>query len=334
MDTIRRATNIQSDSLPAPVYEATANSTYSGNDGDYMDAAHHRSLELAAGTIALSFSVANLLGEKAIFSKDGSGYEDGGHLIAWIKDGKLIVRQQSDSKTERLEVPDMILTANQTSHLGVTFGDEGLKVWLNGEPVAAEPEFKQGIDANDRSLVIGGSRAWRDSDAKDAHSLFEGEIGNVMIFDSELGEAQMLALTEAVDPTLDNPARMAAMMEDMLPVLGDMHHGSETLKEILMDYGATEHGHLTDMPAMQMGTAGADNSTSGPGADGINGGMGNGAINGEHGSDILQGGFASPAEALANFSRRGDTVVFQDQNVRTVFEETNLTEITSDMLLT
>ena len=115
---------MQSDSLPAPVYEATANRTYSGNDGDYMDAGHHNSLELAAGTIALSFSVANLPGEKAIFSKDGSGYENGGHLTAWVKDGKLIVRQQSDSKTEWLEVPDMILTANQTYHLGVTFGDE------------------------------------------------------------------------------------------------------------------------------------------------------------------------------------------------------------------
>ena len=126
---------------------------------------------------------------------------------------------------------------------------------------------------------------------------------------------------------------MAAMLEDPLPVLGDMHHGYETLKEILRSYGATEHGHMTDMPAMQLGTAGVDNSTSGPDADGINGGMGNGANDGEHGSDILQGGYASPAEALANFSRQGDTVVFQDQNVRTVFEETKLGEITSDLLL-
>ena len=143
-------------------------------------------------------------------------------MTAWVKDGKLIVRQQSDSQTEWLEVPDLIVTANQTYYLGVNSGDEGLKVWLNSEPAVAKPEFNQDIDAND----------------------------------SAPGEAQMLVLTEAVDPTLDNPARMAAIPEDQLPVLGAIHHGSETLKEILMGYGATVNGHLTDMPAMQMRTTG------------------------------------------------------------------------------
>ena len=65
----------------------------------------------------------------------------------------------------------------------------------------------------------------------------------------------------------------------------------------------------------------------------VNGGIGNDAIDGGNGNDILQGRYASAAEALTNFSQQGDTVVFQDQNVRSVFEETNLNEISPDLSL-
>ena len=276
-----------------PVYEDTDNRTYTGQSGDYMDVGHSAPLELTEGTISLSFSASQLSGERAIISKDGKGFENGGHLTVYVIDGTLVVRQQSDSETEWLKVPDLVLSANTTYHLAVTFGDEGLKVWLNGELVAAEPQFKQGMEDNDRSLVIGGSRAWRDSDDKDAHSLFEGEIGNVLIFDEQLGESDMLALTQAVDPALDDAARMDAMMEDLLPVLGDIHHGSDTLKEIMAEYGADEHGHLSSMPTLQMGTDGDDDLTGGADADGINGGMGNDQIDGAGGDDILQGDYGN-----------------------------------------
>jgi hypothetical protein len=273
----------------APVFQAETTRTYSGTEGDYLDVGHSTGLELQNGTIALSFSVDTLPGEKAIFAKDGQGFEDGGHLMAIVQDGKLIIRQQSVTETEWLKVPDLILTADQTYHLGVTFGEGGLMVWLDGALVAAEPTFTQGIDMNDRSLVIGGSRAWRDSDDKDAHSLFEGEIGNVMVFGTALGGAEMRALANAVDPALDDPAAMAAAMETLLPTLGDLHHGSETLTQMMAQYGVSGHGHIMPMLMLQTGTNGADDLTGGAGRDGINAGMGNDLVDGGAGDDVLQG---------------------------------------------
>ncbi|MEM8849162.1 MAG: hypothetical protein AAGE03_03920, partial [Pseudomonadota bacterium] len=66
--------------LPSPVLQRLENKVYSGDPGDYMDVGHHGSLELASGTISLSFSVSGLAGEKAILAKDGRGHEEGGHL--------------------------------------------------------------------------------------------------------------------------------------------------------------------------------------------------------------------------------------------------------------
>ncbi len=287
------AEDVNVDRLPDAVFAIAGTTAFSGQEDDYMDAGHHASLELTSGTISLSFSTAWLPGDKALISKDGSGREDGGHLTVWIKDGTLVVTQESADKTEWLKVPNLVLTQDKTYQLAVTFGEDGLEVWLDGALVAAEPTWKQGIDMNDRSLVIGGSRAWRDSDSRDAHSLFEGEIGNVMVFDQQLGEGQMQALAAAIDPSLDDAAVMAARMEDLMPVLGDMHHGSDTLKELLMSYGATHHGHLGTMPQMQMGTHG-DNTLNGTAAaDAINGHGGDDAINGAGGDDFLQGGYGN-----------------------------------------
>ena len=279
--------------VPDAVFAIAENNSFSGEEEDYMDAGHHAALSLASGTVSLSFSVADLPGDKAIISKDGSGREDGGHFTVWVKDGTLVVTLESDSRTEWLKVPDLVLTQDKTYHLGLTFGEDGLEIWLDGALVAAEPDWKQGIELNDRSLVIGGSRAWRSSDSQEAHSLFEGEIGNVMIFDDQLDAPQMQALATAIDPSLDDAAVMAQMMEDLMPVLGDMHHGSETLKDILMSYGATEHGHLDPMPAMQMGSAGDNNLTGTATADGLDGKDGNDVLNGAGGDDFIQGGYGN-----------------------------------------
>ena len=92
---------------------------------------------------------------QALFSKDGSGYEDGGHITAYLCNNQLYIRQQSDNKSEYLKVQNVEIAANTTYHLAVSFGDDGLMVYLNGALVAAEPEFKQGIDMNERALVDG-----------------------------------------------------------------------------------------------------------------------------------------------------------------------------------
>ena len=192
-------------------------------------------------------------------------------------------------------MPDLVLNAHQNYHFALSFGPTGLQVWLDGQLVAAEPEFRQGLAVNDHALVIGGSRAWRSSDNDPAHSLLKGEIGDVMIFDKPLNTANKVKLAGAVDPTLGDSAAMAAAVANLAPLLTQVHHASDTLKAILAEYGIDAHGHFAAPLAMQ--TLGkADNIVDGSaGADGIDAGRGGNVVSGLDGDDVLQGGYGDDA---------------------------------------
>ena len=273
-----------------PDYAIVGPHTLSGNDGEYLDAGHVEALEMSRGTVSLSFSLDQLAGDMALISKD-SGGRNAGDFTVWVKDGTLIVTFESRHETEYLKVPELVLNAHQTYHFALSFGPTGLQVWLDGQLVAAEPEFKQGLGVNDNALVIGGSRAWRSSDDDPAHSLVKGEIGDVMVFDQALNTANMVKLAGAADPALGDSAAMAAAMTNLAPYLSQVHHASDTLKEILADYGIDAHGHFS--APLQMTSLGSSDHTydGSAGADGINGGRGNDVISGLDGDDVLQGGY-------------------------------------------
>ena len=272
-----------------PVFSAPRTRELTGTSGDYLDIAHKASLALANATISLSFALDRLPGDYALVSKDGNG-RSAGDFTVWVKDGTLVVTQDSAGATEYLKVPDLVLEAQTTYQFALSLGKDGLMIWLNGALVAAEPQFKQGIATNSHPLVVGGSRAWRDSDSDAAHSLFKGSIGDLRIFDKQLGEADMQALAAEVDPALAMGAGMQAAMADLAPVFGQLHHGSDTLKEILADYGVSAHGHLMQ-PLKMVSKGGADHELRGSkAADGLDGGGGDDVVKGGGGADVLQGG--------------------------------------------
>ena len=275
-----------------PVVAIPGSTEFSGEDGDYMNVGHHKGMDTGRATVALSFSLDQLPGEVALISKDGNG-RAAGDFTLWVKDGTLIVTQESGTETEWLKVPNLVLSAETKYHVALSMGKDGLQIWLDGQLVAAEPQFKQGLGGNDHPLVIGGTRAWRSNDTDSAHSLFKGTIGDVMVFDRQLGEKDMMSLASEANPMGAMHSGMHAAMAELAPVLDQLHHGSDTLKEILSDYGASEHGHL--MRELKMVSKGnADHEVKGrKGDDGIDGGGGDDQISGGGGDDVLQGGYGN-----------------------------------------
>ncbi|MEL6619456.1 MAG: LamG-like jellyroll fold domain-containing protein [Pseudomonadota bacterium] len=262
-----------------------------GNNGDAIDVGHHAGLSLPNGTISLTFSLDKLYGTMALISKDLEG-NGAGQFTVWVKDGQLIMNMEDGTGYEWLKVPMLILDDGQDYALSVSFGDDGLMVWLDGKLVAAEPEFKQGIDANDASLVIGGTRAWRDAD-EDAHSEMDGTIGNVMIFDTQLSTDDVVKVTGAVDPMLGHLAAHHAQMADLAPAFTQLHGASDTFLEILGDYGVSHHGHMMHEVAMKTANY-RDNGMKGTGiADGMDGGAGDDVMRGRGGDDVMQGGYGN-----------------------------------------
>ncbi|KMW57776.1 Alkaline phosphatase [Candidatus Rhodobacter oscarellae] len=274
-----------------PVYAIAGTQHYDGWDGEYMDAGHMAALNLASGTLSLSFNLDGTIGDFALISKDNRDKNEG-EFTVWVQDGTLKIVIEEDGVSKSLRVPDMTLEAGVDYQLAVSFGADGLSIWIDGQLVAAEPEFTGGIDGNDSSLVIGGSRAWT-SQENDAHSEFRGEIGNVNFYDAQLGEADMLALASSVGATGASASAMANMMDALQPSFAQGHHASDTFIDLMQDYGLSGHGHFMNPLAMQTGGMAGNSLTGTAAADGINGMAGDDAIDGLGGNDVLQGGYGN-----------------------------------------
>nr|WP_319386451.1 LamG-like jellyroll fold domain-containing protein [uncultured Roseibium sp.] len=283
----------RSTTVPSPVFAIAGATEFSGEKGDYLDAGDAEALSLAAGTIALTFNADHVWGQQALFSKDGSGYDDGGHLTVWLKDGRIIVRQQTDDSTEYLKVPDLTIEKDTDYHFAVSFGEDGLNVHVNGQLWAAEPEMKQGMDMNERSFLVGASGAWRSSDSQTAHQQFNGTISNVMVFDEQLGGEAMAALAGEVDPAFEADALAALAQDDLMPAFQQLHHGSDEAKALAMAYGFNHMGEMTSGAAYQEGTDQGETIEGTEQDDAINAGLGDDTVNGKDGNDILQGSYGN-----------------------------------------
>ncbi len=276
-----------------PVFEISGPTTFSGEREDYLDAGHEQAMEIARGTIALAFNADSVWDSKTLFSKDGSGYENGGHLTVSIVNGVLKVRQQTADRSVHLDFWDLRINPGEDYHLAVSFGEDGLKVYLDGQLLGAEPEIKQGWTTNDRSLLIGADGRYRSDDGQDPVNPFDGTISDVQIYDQQLEPMEIATLASQVDADKGAAAMHSLMMEELFPAFTQLHHGSDTAKAMALAYGISEHGHLTRDVAMQAGTGSADTLTGAAGDDALLGRRGNDVLNGAGGNDLLQGGYGN-----------------------------------------
>ena len=100
--------------------------------GGHIEIEHSDDLALTDGTIALTFTADRVDGKQALFSKDASGNQDGGHLTAFVYDGRIKVRLQSADGEVWLRTAEGSVEAGAEHHLTVTFGDDGFWVYLDG----------------------------------------------------------------------------------------------------------------------------------------------------------------------------------------------------------
>ncbi|GHA44906.1 hypothetical protein GCM10008927_07280 [Amylibacter ulvae] len=277
-----------------PIFTAESPRTYTGASGGYMDVGRDRSMETANTTIALTFSVSQFNGTMALVSRDSDGRDTGGGFTVWVnEDGELIVTQDSRDATAWVRVPDLELGRNDDHHLAVSFGDDGIMIYLDGELVAADPEFAQGVDSNRNGFVVGATRAWRDEQTDDAHSIFYGTIGDVAVFDSQLSTDDIAGLAAISDADLGDAALDGLAMSNLMRAFDQIHHASENFQEIADRFGFSMHnGYERDL-VMQTGNGRDNTLDGGSDADGLNGGYGNDALFGGQGHDVLQGNYGN-----------------------------------------
>ncbi len=162
---------------------------------DYLEVAHQADYEVHNGSIALTFSAAEVGTRMALFSKDASGYASGGHITAFLRDGYVEVRLQSTDQSVTLRSKFPLIRAGQSHHLAVTFGEEGFRLYVDGHLEALKEEFTVGLENNQERLAI-GANIWARSDYRPTWSddHFAGTIDDFAIYDRALTRAEVAAL--------------------------------------------------------------------------------------------------------------------------------------------
>ena len=230
---------------------------------------------------------------QTFISKDQSGTDDGGHFRLGQDEGKLFVRiaPGNGDRNSKWETEEEVLTEGEWAHVAVTFGTNGIQVYVNGtlidggqfETVEGREDFegyKAGfLIANDNPWIIGADTyRVEDTDAagiiatdEDFDDFLEGAVAGVGFWggyspDDALNAAQVQALATSGPGVLGT-----AFKPDPVPLGDDVITG---------DAGADTID----------GGAGNDTISGGSENDMVDAGYGNDTVSGDSGDDTLDGG--------------------------------------------
>ncbi|MFV1965127.1 MAG: DUF4347 domain-containing protein [Pirellulaceae bacterium] len=180
-------------------------------NNDYVEIAHDDAYLLDNGSVQLWFNADDLTQNQALFSKDSSGYDTGGHLNLMLQsNGQLYLRLQSASGDQKLYSAAGSVSAGQWHHVVVTFGDSGMQLFLDGNLVDSNA-YTGGLGAtsggtgNFEPIAIGANTySSGNLTVSPLQDFFDGRIDEVAIFGSQLSQAdvQRLYFTAQQDYTV------------------------------------------------------------------------------------------------------------------------------------
>lgn len=152
---------------------------------------HNNTMLLNEGTLAFSFQADHFSSTQYLFSKDANGYVSGGHLSVEVEtSGRLSVRLQSVATSHHVQ--SRVLNVNQAYNIAITFGSNGLELWVDGQRVDTNSYTgglgsSSGGTGNYEPIVLGASQTRSGSlvaDNLDDH--FSGTLQNVRLLDQQL----------------------------------------------------------------------------------------------------------------------------------------------------
>ena len=161
---------------------------------DYVEIADNSAFDLNEGTIAIRFN-ANDIGESgndALFSRDSSYFDGGGHVGAWVRgDGSIQLRIQSDSDSYYVTTDPGLVSDGQWHHFAVTFGADGVSLYVDGVE-AATNSYTGGIAGNNEPWTLGANQMYSgDEVANNLQEYFNGQIDEFALFDNALDAGQI-----------------------------------------------------------------------------------------------------------------------------------------------
>ena len=177
---------------------------FDGND-DRVVIDHNDAWLQERGTISFAFNADDLKGTQGLLSKDAKYFGDGGHLSIWLDGDQLVARLQDEGQSYTLQSAAGGVAANAETHVAVTFGDDGFKLYLDGQLVD-QHSYDGGLAGNQEPLVMGGRAIYsNDLSADVVTDLFKGSISDVHLHQEALDAVAIYDLATGVEPPLSTP---------------------------------------------------------------------------------------------------------------------------------
>jgi len=160
---------------------------------EYIEVDHSADIKPESGALTMWFNADSVGGGSGsgagdrftLASSDSSGNDDGGHFGLFIENGELRLRMQNEDDQTDMTGGDV--DANEWNQVTVTWGEDGASVYLNGELVASDPDWTDGLQGNENPWTFGANQ-WSSSDdtADNMSDFFDGHMDDIAIYDEQL----------------------------------------------------------------------------------------------------------------------------------------------------
>lgn len=178
---------------------------------DFLEVPHSINYLIENGTLSFWFNAKDVTNQ-GLCSKDSRDFDTGGHFTIMIdSNSTVVVRFQSKSAT--FTIKSALVVANNWYHVIFTFGNDGMKLYLDGQEEASNPYtgglgITSGGSGNFEPIVLGAA-SWSSNDlvATPISIPFNGKIDDLRIYDRALtaDEVQVLFNGSTIDTIPPSP---------------------------------------------------------------------------------------------------------------------------------
>ena len=224
-----------------------------GRDQEYIEVDDSPDLKPDSGTLTLWFDADDVDGSFALASSDAQGSTTEGGFNLRIEDGQLTLEIEDENGVHRIEGGSV--DDGDWNQVSVSWGEEGMHLYLNGEEVASDESFTGGLSGNDNPWTFGAT-AGSEGGEDGMSEFFDGHLDDIAIYDTQISSDQASDLYDSgVQDVIDigGDVDFVQFPLDVMASLTDID-GSESLS-IMID-------GLPDGGALSSGTDNGDGSLS------------------------------------------------------------------------
>lgn len=168
---------------------------------DHVWVPHHDAYHARNGTVTLWFHADDVTKAQGLVSKDAVGRGTGGHFSVWVIGGRARARLQDTQNSFQIESASILLS-NEWYHVAFVFGEQGMRLYVNGQLVASDT-YDGGTDessgglGNFEPMAFGVSLADMMATGAPRRDPFAGLIDEVAFFDRALSPVEIRVLYRA-----------------------------------------------------------------------------------------------------------------------------------------